>query len=101
MVAEVVNHRHAPRFATKLQPPRNPGKTLECSVDFRLWHIIKPRRHRRHRSIVDIEVANERNFECVFAELEPGAVSRVNDIADSLGAIFREADLDRKSVVEE
>src|SRR6266478_9522475 len=94
MVAEVVNHLHAPCFATKLQPPRNPSKTLECTLDFRRWHIVKPRRHRCHRSIVDIESANERNFKSVLSELEPGTFSRVNDIADSLGAILREADLD-------
>src|SRR5205085_4162560 len=94
MVAEIVNHLHATRFAAELQPPRHPGKTLECGVDFRYWHIIKPRRHRCHRSIVDIEFTNERNFEYVFAEFEPGAFSRVSDIPDSLGAILREADLD-------
>src|SRR6266567_2132615 len=88
MVAEVVNHLHAPCFATKLQPPRNPGKTLECTLDFRRWHIVKPRRHRCHRSIVDIESANERNFKSVFSELEPGTFRRVNDIADSLPQFF-------------
>src|ERR1041384_5945470 len=93
MVAEIVDHRYASRFAAKLQSPRNPGKTLECVIDFRFWHIIKPRRHRSHRGIVDIEFAHERNFKCIFTELEPGAVSRVNDVPDSLGAILREADL--------
>src|SRR5213079_2403406 len=94
MVAEIVNHLHAPRFAAKLQPPRNPLKTLECSVDFRLRHIVKSRRHRRHRRIVDIEFANEGNFESVFRELELGTLSRVSDVTDSLGTILREADLD-------
>src|SRR5207249_11482995 len=94
MVAEIVNHLHAVRFATKLQPPRNPSKTLECTVDFRLWHIIKPRRHGSHRCIVDIEFANERDFKSVFAKFEPGTFSRISDVPDSLGAILREANLD-------
>src|SRR3989442_15175985 len=94
MVAEVVNHLHAPCFATKLQPPRNPSKTLECTIVFSLWHIIKLRRHGSHRCIVDIEFANERDFKSVFAKCEPGTFSRGSDIPDSIGAILREANVD-------
>src|SRR5438552_13859445 len=94
MVAEIVNHLHAVRFAAKLQPPRNTGKTLECTVDFRLWHIIKPSRHGSHRCIVDIEFANEWDFKSVFAKFEPGTFSRLSDVADPLGAIHREPNLD-------
>ena len=94
VVPEIVNHLHAPRFTTKLQPPRNTGKTLECGVDFQLWHIVEPRGHRSHRSIAHIEFADERNFESFFPELEPGALRRVSDLPDSLRAIFGEADLD-------
>src|ERR1043165_10225983 len=89
MMTEVVNHLHASRFTTKLQPPRDPGKTLECSVDFRLRHIIKPRRRRCHRSMVDIEFANERDFESLFAQFEPGASSRVGDVLNPLGALLQ------------
>src|SRR5437762_12913867 len=73
---------------------RNPPTTLGSSVDSRLRYIIKSRRQRRNRSIVDIEFANEGNFESVFPELEPGTLSRVSDVTDSLGTILREADLD-------
>src|SRR4029077_1219554 len=84
MMAKVVNHLYPPRFAAELQPPRNPGKTLERAVDFRLWHIVKPCCHRCHRCIVDIEFAKERNFESVFPERELGAFSRVCDVTNSL-----------------
>src|SRR6266446_73005 len=93
-MAKIINHLNAPHFATELQSTRDPSKTLERSVDFRLWHIIKPCCHRGHCSIMNIEFADERNFESVFPELEPRAFGRVSDLTDPLRAIFRETDLD-------
>ena len=93
MMAEIVNHFHAPRFPTDFLPPRDTGKSLKRTIDFRLRHIIKSRCDRRHRRIAHVEFANERNFESFLPKLESRASSRVTDVADSLGAILRETHL--------
>src|SRR5206468_11458366 len=94
MVAKIVNHLYAPHFASNFQSPRNTGKTLQRAVDFGGRHVIKARSHHSHRSIVDIEFADQRNFESFFSKLEPRARGRISDVPDSLRAIFGEADLD-------
>ena len=94
VMAKIINHLNAPHFATELQSTRDPSKTLERSVDFRLWHIVKPCCHRGHCSIMNIEFADERNFESVFPELEPRAFGGVSHLTYPLRAIFRETDLD-------
>ena len=93
-MSEIVNDPHAARFAAKLQPPRNPRKTLQCIINLALWHVVKARCHCCHRRIPHVEFADQRNFEHVFAEPEPRRFRRVNDVPDPLCAIFREADLD-------
>src|SRR4029077_19276813 len=70
-----------------------PGKSLKRAVDFGLRHIVKPRRHRRHRSVVHIKFAYERNLEHLISKLESGTFSRRGDITDSLRAILRETNL--------
>ena len=70
MMTEIVNHLYAARFAAKLLPSRDPGKTLERAVDFCLRHIVKPRRHRGHRGVAHVEFANQRNFENVVAKFK-------------------------------
>src|SRR4029077_19203970 len=84
MVTKIVDYFYAPRFTAKFLPPRNSGKTLERAVDFCLWHIIKPRRDRRHRSVAHIELAHQRNFKRLISKLKSGTFSRTGDISDSL-----------------
>src|SRR4026207_1796883 len=90
MMTEIVDHFHPSGFSAEFLPPRDPGKSLERAVDFRLRHIVKPRRHRRHRSVVHIKFAYERNLERLISKLESGTFSRGGDITDSLRAILRE-----------
>ena len=92
-MTEIVDHFHASRFPADFLPPRDAGKSLECAVDFRLRHIVKPRCHRRHRCVVHIEFAYERNLERLISKLESGTFSRAGDITDSLRAILRETHL--------
>src|SRR5207249_214194 len=48
---------------------------------------------RRHRSVVHIKFAYERDLERLVSKLESGTLSRGGDITDSLRAILREPHL--------
>ena len=65
MMPEIVDHFNAASFAAKLLAARNARETVERAGDFCRRHIIKARRGRRHRSVMNIEFANKRNFENV------------------------------------
>src|SRR4029077_8369376 len=90
---EIVDHLHPLGFPADFLPSGDPGKSLKRVVDFRLRHIVKPRRHRRHRSVAHIKFAYERNLESLISKLESGTFSRRGDITDSLRAILRETHL--------
>ena len=67
MMPEIVDHFNAASFAAKLLPARNPRETVECAGDFLRRHIIKARRSSGHCGVMNIELANKRNFENVLA----------------------------------
>src|SRR6478672_11568211 len=90
MMPEIVDHFNAASFAAKLLPARNAQETGECAGDFFRRHIIKARGCRRHRGVMNIEFANERNFENVVTEFESRDTSRVRNVSNTLGAVFRE-----------
>ena len=67
MMPKIVDHCDAASFAAKLLAARNAQETGERAGDFCRRHIVKARRRRRHRSVMNIEFANKRNFENVVA----------------------------------
>src|SRR4030095_8648869 len=70
MMPEVVDHFNPASFAAELLPPRNPREAVECAGDFFRRHIIKASRGRCHCGVMNIEFANERNFENVVAKFK-------------------------------
>ena len=89
-MTEIVDHLHPPGLPAEFLPPGDPGKSLKGVVDFCLRHIVKPRCHRSHRSVVHIKFAYERNLERLISKLKSGTFSRGGNITDSLRAILRE-----------
>src|SRR5204863_2656447 len=86
MMTEIVDHLHPSGLPAEFLPPGDPGKSPKRVVDFCLRHIVKPRRHRRHCSVVHIKFAYEGNLERLISKLEFGTCSRGSDITDALRA---------------
>src|SRR2546430_2056335 len=88
MMTKIIDHLYPSGSPADFLPPGDAAKSLKRAVDFRLRHIVKPRRHRRHRGVVHIKFAYEGNLESLISKLESGTFSRGGDITDSLRAIF-------------
>ena len=94
MMAEVIDHFHAARFAAHFLPPRDSPKALQRILDLRFRHIVEASRGRGHRRIAHIELADQRNFVNVIAQFETRATGRIRNVADPLRTVLRKTDLD-------